>query len=130
MRAMERLSRPVLLYDGDCRLCRFAARAVDLIDRGRRVALLPLEDGEARQFVRRLPEEKRFASWHLVEPDGRITSGGAAAARLLDSLGHARAMRGASRLAAPVERLYDLVATHRSTLGRFLPDGKAPRRFP
>jgi len=127
---MERLSRPVLLYDGGCRLCRFAVRAVDVLDRRRRVALLPLEDGWAEPIVGLLPAQERFASWHLVEPDGRITSRGAAAARLLDVLGLVRAARGASRLAAPVERLYDLVATHRGTLGRLVPDGKAPRRFP
>jgi len=34
--------RPVLLYDGGWRLCRFAARAVVALDRNRRLALLPL----------------------------------------------------------------------------------------
>jgi len=127
---MEPLSRPVLLYDGACRLCRFAVRAVDAVDRRRRVALLPLEDGCAGPLVMPLPAEDRFASWHLVEPDGRITSRGATAARLLDALGHVHAARSAARLAAPVERLYDLVATHRGALGRLVPDGRAPRRFP
>jgi hypothetical protein len=36
----------------------------------------------------------------------------------------------ALRLAPLVDGLDDLIAKHRSTLGRLVPDGPAPRRYP
>jgi hypothetical protein len=66
----------------------------------------------------------------MVQADGRISSRGSAGIELLRALGHPRASRAASRAAGSVERLYGLVAEHRDTLGRFAPDGPAPRRFP
>lgn len=122
--------RPVLLYDGGCRVCRFAARAVAALDRGGRLALLPLEDPEAEALVAPLPDQERFTSWHLVRPEGAISSRGAAVIDLLGALGHPRISRAAAQAAGPIERLYSLVADHRDKLGRFAPDGPAPRRFP
>ena len=51
--------RPVLLYDSDCRFCRFVARTVVRLDRDERVAFLPLTDPEARAMVPDLTEEQR-----------------------------------------------------------------------
>ncbi len=77
-----------------------------------------------------LAEQDRLASWHLVLPSGRVSSRGAGAVDLLRALGHARLAEAASRGEEPVERLYRLVAGNRDKLGRFVPDGPAPRRFP
>ena len=77
-----------------------------------------------------LPERERFASWHLVWPDGRISSRGAAGIELLEALGHPGLARTAAHAAGPIERLYGLVADNRDRLGRLAPDGPAPRRFP
>jgi len=58
-----------------------------------------------------LPPQERFDSWRLVKPDGSV-------------LGYA-VVRG------PVpDALYRLVARHRGWLGRLVPNGRAPRRFP
>jgi len=92
--------------------------------------MLPLEDESAGVLLAPLPEDERFASWHLVRPDGSISSRGAAGIGLLDALGLRRAASAASRLEGPVERLYSLVAEHRDKLGRVVPDGPAPLRFP
>ena len=124
------LERPVLLYDGGCRFCRFAARAVAATDRRRRVGLLPLEDDAADALLASLREEDKLASWHLVQPGGRISSRGNAGVDLLAALGHERPARAASRIEGSVERLYRLVAENRDRLGRLVPDGPAPRRFP
>jgi predicted DCC family thiol-disulfide oxidoreductase YuxK len=122
--------RPVLLYDDGCRLCRFAARLVASVDRRGRVALLPLADEAAEPLVSTLPENERFGSWHLVRPGGRVSSRGAAGTDLLATLGHER-VAWAARSAEPLaERAYALVAGHRDKLGRFVPNGPAPRRFP
>jgi len=84
----------------------------------------------AEELVAPLPEDERFASWHLVCPDGRITSRGAAGSELLAALGHAGLSRTAARVPGPIERFYDFVAAQRDKLGRLVPDGPAPRRFP
>jgi predicted DCC family thiol-disulfide oxidoreductase YuxK len=123
------LSRPVLLYDGDCRLCRFVARVVASTDPRGRVALLPLSDEAAATLVSVLPEAERYRSWHLVRPGGAISSRGLAGAELLDALGHARVGRIA-RAQPLVERAYAFVAGNRDWLGKLVPDGPAPRRFP
>jgi predicted DCC family thiol-disulfide oxidoreductase YuxK len=124
------IPRPVLLYDGGCRLCRFAARVVDSADRGSRIALLPLADEAASPLVAALPEEERLGSWHLVGPGSRIVSRGAAGIELLEALGHERPARAARRAEPLAERAYTLVARHRDRLGALVPNGPAPRRFP
>ena len=92
--------------------------------------MLPLEDDAAGELVAPLPEGEHYASWHLVRPDGTVSSRGAAGIDLLDALGLPRVARALSRVERPLERLYSLVAEHRDKLGRFVPDGPAPRRFP
>jgi predicted DCC family thiol-disulfide oxidoreductase YuxK len=121
--------RPVLLYDADCRLCRGAARAVGRLDRNERLALLPLADDEARALLAALPEDDRFTSWHLAR-EGAITSGGAAAVDLLVALGFLRLAGAAAGHLDLVERLYRGISANRGRLGRLVPDGPAPRRYP
>jgi hypothetical protein len=91
---------------------------------------LPLEDPDAADLLGPLPERERFASWHVVRPGGGTSSRGTAGIDLLDALGFSRSSRAAARASGPIERLYGLVAKHRDKLGRFVPDGPAPRRFP
>ena len=124
------IPRPVLLYDGDCRLCRFAARIIDSADRRGRIALLPLADEGADPLLATMPEDERLGSWHLVRTGGRIASRGAAGIELLEALGHERPSRAAGRAAPLAERAYTLVARHRNRLGALVPNGPAPRRFP
>jgi predicted DCC family thiol-disulfide oxidoreductase YuxK len=127
---MVTIPRPVLLYDGDCRLCRFAARIVDSADRRGRIALLPLADEAADPLLATMPEDERLGSWHLVRTGGRIVSRGAAGIELLEVLGHERPACAARRAEPLAERAYTLVARHRDRLGALVPNGPAPRRFP
>jgi hypothetical protein len=73
--------------------------------------VLPLQDPVAHRFLERLPEADRLASWRLVRRDGRIVGYGWIRGRLPDAA-------------------YRFLASHRGLLGRFVPDGPAPRRFP
>jgi predicted DCC family thiol-disulfide oxidoreductase YuxK len=107
-----------------------AARAAASLDRRGRIALLPLEDSSADALVASLPERERYASWHLARTDGGVSSRGEAGIALLRALGYPRAAGAASRVAGPLEGLYGFVAEHRDALGRFAPDGPAPRRYP
>ena len=114
--------RPVLLYDSDCRFCRFVARTVIHLDRHDAVAFLPIQDAEAGALLADLSTTERLASIHLVEPGGKRYSRGAALTRLIRHLG----------LPVPsvIGRAYDPVARNRGKFGKHVPDGRAPRRYP
>lgn len=124
------MDRPVILYDADCRFCRFSARAVARVDRRDRLAFLPFADEAAGPLLTSLPGDERHASWHLARSDGGVVSGGAAVSVLLATLGYERLARIAARRETLIERLYRRVAAHRRRFGRVVPDGPAPRRFP
>ena len=112
--------RPVLLYDADCRFCRFSARAALRIDRREQFAVLPLQDPEAAPLLSAVTEAQRLASVRLVEPNGRLLERGDAVAAAL----------GLRRLGSLLNGPYDFVSRRRGPLGRVVPDGPAPRRFP
>jgi hypothetical protein len=58
-----------------------------------------------------LTEDERCASWRLARRDGSLVGYGVVRGRVPDAL-------------------YRFVAQHRDVLGRFVPDGPAPRRYP
>ncbi len=91
-----------------------------------------MRDEEAAALFEPLPSDERFASWHLVLGDGSLVGYGTGGVELLRSM---RLTRPAGRLLAALpdrvlDALYGLVARHRGLLGRLLPDGPAPKRFP
>ncbi|HZO49776.1 MAG TPA: DCC1-like thiol-disulfide oxidoreductase family protein [Gaiellaceae bacterium] len=118
----------MLLYDGDCRLCRLAARVVARLDRRQALGILPFQDLRAAPYLARVPEQERFSSWHLVFPDGRRATRGELGPLLALIPATRRLVPLARRL--PLERLYELVSRRRGRLARLLPDGPAPRRAP
>jgi hypothetical protein len=79
------------------------ARVAARFDRGR-YAYLPFDDAEAEPLLTRLPEAKRYASAHLVSPDGSIWS--------------------------PSSAPYRFIARVRHRLGPLVPNGPGPRRYP
>jgi predicted DCC family thiol-disulfide oxidoreductase YuxK len=123
----------VVLYDADCRLCRFAARVAARLDRRERLALLGLEDVAADPLLECVSGGERGSSLRLALPDGRLLSAGAAVMGVLERLPATRLLaQSAARLHAErvVAAVYALVARHRDRLGRLVPDGAAPRRYP
>ena len=90
-------------------------------------------EDEAAPFLAQLPEEERFETWHLVERDGTLVSGGAGGIAVL---GHLRLTRPLARLfrslrmTGPLDGLYARVSRSRARLGRFVPNKPGPRRFP
>jgi predicted DCC family thiol-disulfide oxidoreductase YuxK len=116
-------TRAVLLYDRDCRFCRFAARIILRLDRHGRLAFLPLQDRESEPLLVGVPAAEREASIRLAEPDGRLFAAGEALAEVITQLGAPAPLR-------LLGRGYGLVARRRSVLGPLVPDGPAPRRYP
>lgn len=127
-----RLRRPVLLYDGECRLCRFAARCIVRLDRRQELAILPLQDEAATPLLAAVPAGERFDTWRLASSDGSLGGSGGGAPVLLEAMGLTRPLgRLLGRIPlATLERAYGVIARNRGKLGRLAPDGPAPRRYP
>jgi predicted DCC family thiol-disulfide oxidoreductase YuxK len=126
------VERPVLLYDAGCRVCRFVARTILRLDRRRELAVLPLQDPEAARFLERLPAEERLASWRLVRRDGSLAGYGAGVSELLGSMWLTRPLGRAVAVVPEqaLDTLYEHTARRRGRLGRLVPRGPAPRRYP
>jgi predicted DCC family thiol-disulfide oxidoreductase YuxK len=117
------VERPVVLYDSDCGFCRASLALILAWDRRRRLRPLALQEPEALRLLPGMDEEERMSSWHLVLPDGRVRSAGAAFEPMLRELpGGAPLAALAGRFPNATEHGYRWVTDRRSTLGRALPD--------
>ena len=114
--------RVAILYDADCGFCRWSLAKLLAWDRRRRVRPVTIQSAEGQRLLDDLSELRRLSSWHLIGPDGRRQSAGAAVSPLL------RALSGGALLAALLERFpsatdgaYAWVAANRGRLGRLIP---------
>jgi predicted DCC family thiol-disulfide oxidoreductase YuxK len=130
-----------LLYDPDCGFCRVCVALVLRWDRGARLRPVALRSTEAEELLEGMPEDRRMASWHLVErgwqqnvaenatnrchlagPARPVWSGGAAFSPLFRRLpGGAPLARLTDRFPRASDRAYRWVADHRSAFGRPVP---------
>jgi predicted DCC family thiol-disulfide oxidoreductase YuxK len=111
-----------IIYDADCGFCRWSLAHVLALDRARRLRPVALGTTEADSLLIDLPAQERSASWHLIAPDRRRYSAGAAAPPLLRLLpvGNVPAWL-LDAASAPTERAYRWVADHRSLLSKAIP---------
>lgn len=116
------MSRPLVIYDGDCRLCRAGARVLTRWDRAGRLAIAPFGDPRAEEALAVLPPERRYATAHLVR-DGLLRSGRHAARETFRMLPGGRLVT-----ALGLHRLYGPVARNRRHLGPRVPDVPVTRR--
>ena len=115
------MDRHLVLYDEDCGFCRWSLDRLLRWDRGGRLRATPIQSEEGSRVLADLSEQDRLASWHLVMPDGRRYSGGAATgpmARLLPAGAPVALL--AETFPRSTERLYRWVARNRDMLGRGL----------
>jgi predicted DCC family thiol-disulfide oxidoreductase YuxK len=111
-----------VIYDPDCGFCRWSLAQVLALDRERRLRPVGLGTAEADDLLADISPAERQASWHLVSPNGRRASAGAAAPPLLRLLRGGRIPAAIlSRTPRLTERSYRWVADHRSTLSRLIP---------
>jgi predicted DCC family thiol-disulfide oxidoreductase YuxK len=114
--------RWIVLYDGDCGFCKWLLAALLRRDRAGRLRPLALQSSAAAELLADLAPEQRMASWHLISPDGRRQSGGAALPALLRLLPAGRLPAAAfGRFPGATDRGYRWVASHRSGLSRLVP---------
>jgi predicted DCC family thiol-disulfide oxidoreductase YuxK len=117
----DRAPVATVLYDRDCGFCRWSMARILAWDRRDALSPVALQDPEADRLLPVLDHETRMASWHLVGPDGRVHSGGAAAALLLRLLPGGRPLASlAAAMPKTTDRLYRFVVGHRNQLGRML----------
>jgi predicted DCC family thiol-disulfide oxidoreductase YuxK len=115
------VDRHVVLFDEDCGFCRWSLDRLLRWDRRGRLRVAPIQGQEADLLLADLDAAARLASWHLITPQGRRYSGGAAVAPLARLLpaGAAVALL-AETFPRTTDRLYRWVARHRDMLGRRL----------
>jgi predicted DCC family thiol-disulfide oxidoreductase YuxK len=119
-RAPER-DRLVVLYDRDCGFCRWSLARLLAFDVRRRLRPVALQTDEAARRLGDMDEARRFASAHLVLPDGRVYSGGDAVAPLLAELPGGGPLSALAGLVPGVWRTgYDAIAARRGIFGRRL----------
>ena len=113
--------RPTVLYDENCRFCRRSVDWIRALDRRHELSFEPIGSPTGERLLADLSPEERYASWHLVEADGRRYSAGAAFAPLLRRLPALRLLAPVSeRVPRATERAYQLVSRHRGSLGRLI----------
>jgi predicted DCC family thiol-disulfide oxidoreductase YuxK len=118
---MERAERPILLYDSDCGFCRWSMAKILAWDRQGRIRPVRLQDPEADQLLTGMDEQMKMASWHLVGPNGRVWSAGAAAPHLFRLLPGGRPLAAvASAFPRTTDRAYRWVSRHRDRLASML----------
>lgn len=81
--ARAAVTRPVVLYDGDCRMCTRLARLLRRLDRG---GTLEVVAGQDVPIERRFPWITRSAlaeALHLVQPGGETIAGATAVAEIV-----------------------------------------------
>lgn len=119
-----------VLYDRDCGFCRWSLAKILAWDRRRRLRPLPIQSEEGQRLLEaaEIPEERRLRSWHLVRPDGRVESAGAAFPALFRLLPAGAPIAALTRaLPGLSERGYMLVANNRILFGRPLTRGMKER---
>jgi hypothetical protein len=105
-----------------------------VFDRRRQLAFVRLVDAEAAGLLASIAEEERDECWWFVLRDGLAVPGdGGGAVALLSEVRSTRPLGrllGAVGAGALLDAVDKVVARHRGRLGRFVPDGPAPRRYP
>jgi predicted DCC family thiol-disulfide oxidoreductase YuxK len=114
----DRGTRPVLLYDGECRFC---VRSVEWVRRHLAVQpdARPWQDADLGSFGITRAEAEHSVQW--IEPSGRVSSGHAAVARLLVASGGAWALLGRLLLLPPISWVAAVGYRLVSAVRRYLP---------
>lgn len=108
----------VLLFDGDCRICSALPRWIHALDLARRIRVEPID--ASNDLLSAIPREQLFDAFHMVAPDGRVTTGGDAVPTLIEAfpigMGFARLLRGSRPLMDRVHGFYGFLTRFRDRL--------------
>ena len=118
----------LVFYDDQCGYCRWSVAQLLRLDREHRLRLIAIQSREGQRLLADVPAQQRLETAHLIDSQGRLFSGGAAAAPLADQLpALAWAAPLLRRFAAPVEGGYGWIAANRQKVGRLVSDRRRAR---
>jgi predicted DCC family thiol-disulfide oxidoreductase YuxK len=111
----------IVLYDGDCGFCEVMLAMLLRWDRARRLVPVSIQSPRGEELLFHMARRDRLQSWHLIDAEGALYSGGAGISVVFAALPRgAPIARVASRFPRTTSRAYDWVASHRVLLGRLL----------
>jgi predicted DCC family thiol-disulfide oxidoreductase YuxK len=109
----------IVLYDGDCGFCSVMLAILLAWDRANRVCPVTIQSARGENLLTDVDPKDRLTSWHLVDAQGVLHSGGAGIPVIFDALPRGALIAGVlSRFPTATSRTYDWVARHRVLLGR------------
>ena len=106
----------LVIYDGDCRVCRFGIEVIRVLDLGHALEFCPFGNPIAERRLAELPLDERYISFHVATHD-ELHSGTQAAKTTLEAL-----PLGRIATALGLHHAYPLIVRSRGLLGRFVPD--------
>jgi len=111
----------LVFYDEDCGYCRWSVAQLLRLDRDRRLRLIAIQSPLGQRLLADVPEDLRLESAHLIDGDGKLFSGGDAAAPIAAALPRlAPTAPLLDRLSRPVNASYNLIAANRERIGRLV----------
>jgi predicted DCC family thiol-disulfide oxidoreductase YuxK len=115
------VTKATLLFDEDCGFCRWTAERIRRWDRRGALHFAPIQSAEGAALLGDMAQERRMASWHLVDEAGEVRSAGAGIGPLFRLLpGGTPLSLMARAFPKSADRLYGVVAGNRDRLGRML----------
>jgi predicted DCC family thiol-disulfide oxidoreductase YuxK len=120
--------RAAVLYDGDCGLCKVILAVLLRWDRSERLEPVPIQSERGQRLLSEMDPAERLRSWHLIDRDRAVHSGGAGMPVVFAELpGGAPIAQLTARFPGATSRVYEWAADHRALLGR--PLGSHSRRW-
>jgi predicted DCC family thiol-disulfide oxidoreductase YuxK len=109
----------IVLYDGECGFCKVMLAVLLSWDRAHRLDPASIQSARGEELLAGMAQQDRLASWHLIDAEGTLYSGGAGIGVIFAALPYGSPIaRVASRFERTTSRAYEWVAAHRVLLGR------------
>ncbi|TLZ43747.1 MAG: DUF393 domain-containing protein [Methanobacteriota archaeon] len=108
----------ILLFDRDCGICSAFGRWVHAVDLRGRIHLRTIQT--SRELIKEIPDDRVLEAFHIVSPNGRVTTGGDAVPTLIEALpmgaGLGGILRDSPTLMSRVHAAYGFLTRFRERL--------------
>src|SRR5207253_1828346 len=108
----------ILLFDRDCGICSALSRWIGAADVRHRIRVRTIQS--SRELLRGIPDDRMLDAFHIVAPNGQLTTGGDAVPTLIEALpmgaGFGRILRSSQGLMSRVTAFYGFLTRFRDQL--------------